>query len=77
MSHDHGSGGRQHWRRLAGALGLTAAYTVVEGTVGIFSGSLVLIADAGHMLTDVAALSLSLVAIWFAQRPASRERTFG
>ncbi len=77
MSHDHASGGRRHWRRLAFALALTAAYTVVEGTVGIVSGSLVLIADAGHMLTDVAALTLSLVAIWFAQRPASRERTFG
>ena len=50
---------------------------VVEAVVGLLSHSLVLIADAGHMLTDVAGLSLALLAIWFAQRPATPSKTFG
>jgi cobalt-zinc-cadmium efflux system protein len=43
----------------------------------VLTGSLVLIADAGHMLTDAAGLSLALIAVWFAQRPANSRRTFG
>jgi cobalt-zinc-cadmium efflux system protein len=50
---------------------------VVEAVVGILSHSLILIADAGHMLTDVAGLSLALLAIWFAQRPATASKTYG
>ena len=45
--------------------------------MGILTGSLVLIADAGHMLTDAAALTLSLGAIWLAQRPANVRKTYG
>ena len=50
---------------------------VVEVIGGIFSGSLALLADAGHMLTDAASIALALVAVWIAGRPESIERTFG
>lgn len=48
-----------------------------EAAGGWLANSLALIADAGHMLTDVAALSLTLAAIWFASRPATAKKTFG
>jgi cobalt-zinc-cadmium efflux system protein len=50
---------------------------LAEAIGGWFANSLALIADAGHMLTDVAALSLTLAAIWFASRPATAKKTFG
>ena len=50
---------------------------VAEAVGGWLTNSLALIADAGHMLTDVAALSLTLVAIWFASRPATSKKTYG
>ncbi len=50
---------------------------LVEGIGGWLTNSLALIADAGHMLTDVAALSLTLGAIWFGARPATAKKTFG
>ncbi|MBF6600020.1 MAG: cation transporter [Dehalococcoidia bacterium] len=77
MSTDQGSAGLKHRRRLFAALGLTATYMVVEATAGFLANSLVLIADAGHMLSDVAGLSLALTAIWFAQRPPTPRKTFG
>jgi cobalt-zinc-cadmium efflux system protein len=49
----------------------------VEVVGGFLTGSLALIADAGHMFTDVAGVSMALFAIWFAARPADRERTYG
>lgn len=48
-----------------------------EAIGGWWTNSLALLADAGHMLTDVAALSLTLAAIWFASRPATAKKTFG
>ena len=51
-------------------------YLVVEVIGGLFTGSLALLADAGHMLTDVGGLGLTLLAIRFAERPATPERTF-
>ena len=77
MTHEHGSAGKRHRTRLIAALGLTASFMVVEAVVGFLANSLVLIADAGHMLTDVAGLSLALLAIWFAQRPANARKTYG
>jgi cobalt-zinc-cadmium efflux system protein len=77
MAHDHTSAGLKHRKRLLAALALTTSYMFVEAITGILTDSLVLVADAGHMLTDVAGLSLALVAIWFAQRPATRTKTFG
>jgi cobalt-zinc-cadmium efflux system protein len=56
---------------------LTAIFLVAEVVGGIVSGSLALLADAGHMLTDVAALALSLAAFRWARRPATPERTYG
>jgi cobalt-zinc-cadmium efflux system protein len=58
-------------------LALVAAYLIAEVLGGLWTGSLALLADAGHMFSDVAALTLSLFAIWLAQRPTSVERTFG
>jgi len=64
-------------RRLALVLGITAAVMVAEAVGGWLAHSLALLADAGHMLADVAALGLSLVVAHLAQRPATAERTFG
>lgn len=63
--------------RLKFALGLTFVYMLVEAVGGWLTNSLALIADAGHMLTDVAALTLTLGAIWFGARPATAKKTFG
>ncbi len=64
-------------RRLALSLGVTAAVMVVEAVGGVVSGSLSLLSDAGHMLTDAGALGLALVAAYLATRPADDKRTFG
>jgi len=64
-------------RRLAIALGLTASFMVVEVVTGWLSGSLALLSDAGHMLTDAASLTLALFAQRIAQRERSAQRTFG
>jgi cobalt-zinc-cadmium efflux system protein len=63
--------------RLSWVLGITAVFMIAEAIGGILSGSLALIADAGHMLTDVAALGLSVFAMRLARRPPSTKRTFG
>ncbi len=68
---------RDQRRRLAIALWLAASYMVAEIVGGLITGSLALLADAGHMLSDVAGLGLSFFALWLSQRPASEERTFG
>jgi cobalt-zinc-cadmium efflux system protein len=64
-------------RRLTLALTITALVMVVELVGGWLAGSLALLADAAHMLADVAALALALVAAWIARRPATPERSFG
>lgn len=63
--------------RLIAVFGLTLTIFAVEVTGGFASNSLALLADAGHMLTDVAGIGLALLAIWIGGRPASAERTFG
>ena len=63
--------------RLKLALGLTFVYMIAEAVGGWLTNSLALLADAGHMLTDVAALTLTLFAIWFANRPATSKKTYG
>lgn len=63
--------------RLTAVLVLTATYLAAEVVGGIVTGSLALLADAGHMLTDVAGLALALLAIRFGERPATPERTYG
>jgi cobalt-zinc-cadmium efflux system protein len=64
-------------RRLSLALGLTAGLMVAEAVGGWLSGSLALLSDAGHMLTDAGSLALALLALLFAARPADPRRTFG
>ena len=77
-NHDHSHDFRDASRRsLLIALALITSYMIAEVIGGLFSGSLALLADAGHMLTDAAAIAMALIAMWIAQRPASIERTFG
>ena len=64
-------------RQLTIVFAFTALYLVVEVIGGVLTGSLALLADAAHMLTDVAGLGLALFAIRFAERPATPERTYG
>src|SRR5262244_1468108 len=66
-----------NWRRLFLVLLLTSLYMCAEVVGGWWTGSLALLADAGHMLTDVAALILALTAVWFGSRPATSRKTFG
>ena len=77
MAHDHDHARVASRRALALALVLTASYTVVEVVGGLFAGSLALLADAVHMLSDNVALALALVAAWLATRPATPQRTYG
>jgi cobalt-zinc-cadmium efflux system protein len=63
--------------RLWLVLGLTGTFMVLEAVGGWLSGSLALLADAGHMLTDVGALALTLLTAWIAQRPADETKTYG
>ena len=83
MAHAHGHGhAHDHAHhaktgRLMAVLALTIGFLVVEVSSGLISGSLSLLADAGHMLTDVAGLVLALLATKLAERPASPRRTFG
>jgi len=71
------SSAARHKRRLTIVFAFTASYLVVEVVGGLLTGSLALLADAAHMLTDVGGLGLALFAIRFAARPATPERTYG
>jgi cobalt-zinc-cadmium efflux system protein len=79
--HDHGPGhshtGDASVRSLRIALGLTAVLLVVEVIGGFLSNSIALLADAGHMLTDVAALALALFVAWFSKQPETPRKTYG
>ncbi len=72
-----GSAGARHRRSLMLALCLTTTFLVVEVIGAFISGSLALLADAAHMLTDAGGLALALFAIWFAARPPSPSKTYG
>src|ERR671911_2542852 len=63
--------------RLKWVLALTSIFMIVEAVGGWIAGSLALLADAGHMLTDVGALALSLLTAWIAQRPPDDSKTYG
>ena len=79
--HAHGEHGHDHTagsgRRVAFVLALAAGYMVAEAVGGWLTNSLALLADAGHMLSDVAALALTLFALWFARRPPTPRRSYG
>src|SRR5688572_3863554 len=81
-AHDHDHGAHHHHdyrelgrRRLLMVLVLTAGFMAVEFVGGWISNSLALMADAGHMLSDAAALGLSIFALWFSKRPATPAKT--
>ncbi len=85
-SHSHGHGGHHHHhgaardgnkKGLAIALAITAGVMLLEFVGGLITNSLALLSDSGHMLSDAGALALSLVAIWFATRPATAHKTYG
>jgi cobalt-zinc-cadmium efflux system protein len=75
-SHSLTAAGRNK-RQLSIVFALTSFYMIVEFLGGLWTGSLALLADAGHMLTDVAGVGMALLAIHFAQRPATPQRTYG
>jgi len=79
-NHTHGpatGAGEDRRRRLAAVLGITITILVVEIVGAVVSGSLALLADAGHMLTDAAGLLIALIAASLSRRPATDERTWG
>ena len=77
MPHSHGTAAAAHRTRLVTVFAITLAVFAVELAGGIAANSLALLADAGHMFTDVAGIGLTLGAIWFAGRPATEGRTYG
>jgi cobalt-zinc-cadmium efflux system protein len=74
-SHAHSHGGSR--ARLTWVLGLIILYMVAEAVGGWLTGSLALLADAGHMLSDAAALGLSVFAMSMSRRPRTAKRTYG
>ncbi|HXU39117.1 MAG TPA: cation diffusion facilitator family transporter [Blastocatellia bacterium] len=74
-AHPHSHG--RNRRRLIAVLALTLLYMLAEAVGGFLTNSLALLSDAGHMLADVAALLLALLALWFAARPVTARKTYG
>ena len=81
MRHNHGSAAqglaRSDQRRLLIVLGVTSVYFITELAGGYLTGSLALLSDAVHLLTDIAALCLALLTLWISTRPASSAKTYG
>ena len=78
MTHTHGAGaGDQHRGALVAALAITTAVLVCAAVGAVLTGSLALLADAGHMLTDAAGLLIAVIAATLALRPATNRRTWG
>lgn len=76
--HGHGHASRRHVPRLAASLGVLVAFLLVEVVVGLWTGSLALLSDAGHMFTDVLGVAMALAAITAARAAATSDRrTFG
>lgn len=75
LGHHLGHSGQHH--HLTGALALTLGFALVELLAGLWSGSLALISDSGHMLTDSSALGLAAFAAWLASKPPSGRHTYG
>ena len=72
--HTHSS---RHKHRLWAVLALSTVFMVIQVVVGWWTGSLALLADAAHLFVDAAGVGLSLLAVWFAERPATPEKTYG
>lgn len=76
-SHHHAADSSSNSNKLLAAFVVTACFMVLEVIGGLVSGSLALLADAGHMLTDAAALLFAFLAVYFARRPPNSQHTFG
>ncbi len=76
-AHAHATAGARSRPRLALTLALTGAVFLIEVVAGFWTGSLALLADAVHMLTDAGGLALALFAIWVAARPPTPAKTYG
>ncbi|MBI4493930.1 MAG: cation transporter [Chloroflexi bacterium] len=76
-AHDRAVGRGASRKRLAVVLAMTLLYLGVEVAGALLSNSLALLADAGHMVSDVGAVGLALFALWYAERPATPERSYG
>jgi cobalt-zinc-cadmium efflux system protein len=77
MTHEHGTAAGAHRGRLAAVLAITVGVLIAEILGAVLSGSLALLADAGHVAADATGIGLALFAIWMADRPATSRRTFG
>jgi cobalt-zinc-cadmium efflux system protein len=77
MTHRHHTAGAAHRGRLAIVLGISTTIMGVQVVGGLLTGSLALLADAGHMFADTAGIGLALLAVSLATRPATPRRTFG
>jgi len=77
MAHDHQAALSPDRRRLSIVLAITAVFFAAELIGGYYANSLALMTDAVHVLTDIAALCLSLLTLWISSRPASGAKTFG
>jgi cobalt-zinc-cadmium efflux system protein len=75
--HRHSTAAGAYSRRLGWVLAITVAVAITQAVGGLLAGSLALLADAGHMLTDATGVGAALVATWLAGRPATDARTFG
>lgn len=82
--HSHGDGHAHHGHHgadsgsaLVWALVLTLGFAAIEALAGLWSGSLALLGDAGHMVTDSASLGLAAFAVWLGRRPPSQRHTYG
>lgn len=76
-NHTHGTATGEHRRKLVTVLSITLAVVGVQVVIGFASGSLALLADAGHMATDAAGIAVALIGAALALRPATSARTFG
>ena len=77
MQHHHPAHHGDSQTRLTQALALTLIFAAVEVIGGWWSGSLALLGDAGHMMTDATALGLAAIAAWIAKKPPSARHSFG
>jgi len=78
QSHPHGGPDRESSRKsLTAILVLSGTYRVAEIVGGLLTNSLALLADAGHMFSDVAALGLALFALWFVRKSPTNRHTYG
>ncbi|MFS0700290.1 cation diffusion facilitator family transporter [Cellulomonas sp. 179-A 4D5 NHS] len=76
-THSHGTATGQHRKRLILVLAITLSVVGIQVVGGLVSGSLALLADAGHMLTDATGVAIALIASTLATRPATNARTYG